>query len=103
MWSFRWLYHWKVLCFKFIVEESGISMAAGPTCLAVIVGYSYVRRLGVFAVDNNISNLRLDREQFSVEIRGKGGLCLQHLHHDATIVQFQQAPDIRFFFTNRRK
>lgn len=55
-----------------------------------------MRRLGVNAVDNNIPNLRLDREQFSVEIRGKGGLCLKHLHHDATIVQFQQAPDICF-------
>lgn len=41
-----------------------------------------MRRLGVYAVDNNIPNLRLDREQFSVEIRGKGGLCLKHLHHE---------------------
>lgn len=55
-----------------------------------------MRRLGVYAVDNNIPNLRLDREQFSVEIRGKGVLCLKHLHHDATIVQSQQAPDICF-------
>lgn len=55
-----------------------------------------MRRLGVYAVDNNIPNLRLDREQFSVEIRGKGVLCLKHLHHDATIVQSKQAPDICF-------
>lgn len=68
----------------------------GGSCLAVIVGHSYVRQLWVYAVDNNIPNLRLDREQFSVEIRGKGGLCLKHLHHDATIVQFQQALAICF-------
>lgn len=91
LWSSRWLYHWKVLCLKFIAEESGIIMAADPICLAVIVGHSYVRRLGVYAVDSNIPKL-----QFSVEIRGKGDLCLKHLHHDATIVQLKQAPDICF-------
>lgn len=67
-------------------------MAADPISLAVIVGHSYVRRLGVYAVDSNIPKL-----QFSVEIRGKGDLCLKHLHHDATIVQFKQAPDMFFY------
>lgn len=67
-------------------------MAADPICLAVIVGHSYVRRLGVYAVDSNIPKL-----QFSVEIRGKGDLCLKHLHHDAKIVQFKQAPDMFFY------
>lgn len=41
----------------------------GSNILAVTVGHSYVRRLGVYAVNNNTPNLRLDREQFSVEIR----------------------------------
>lgn len=43
----HWLYHWEVLCFKFIVEESGICMVAEPTRLAVVVVHSYVRCLGV--------------------------------------------------------
>lgn len=60
----------------------------GSNMLAVTVGDSYVRRLGVCAVNNNIPNLRLEREQFSMEIGGKGRLCLKHRHHDTTIVQF---------------
>lgn len=66
-------------------------MAGDPTCSAVLVGHVFVRRLGVYAVEHKILNLRLDIKQFPVELRGKGGLCLKY---DANIVQFQKIPDI---------
>lgn len=50
-----------------------------------------------YAIKNSIPNLCVDREEFFVEIQGKGTLCLKHLHRDATIMQIQQAPGICFY------
>lgn len=71
-------------------------MAADQTISVAIVGHSYVRRLKVYAAQQNIPNLRLDTDKFFVSIRGKGGLCLRHLRSDANIVHFVNVPDICF-------
>ncbi|XP_062610398.1 uncharacterized protein LOC134272161, partial [Saccostrea cucullata] len=71
-------------------------MAADQTISVAIVGHSYVRRLKVYAAQQNIPYLRLDTDKFFVSIRGKGGLCLRHLRSDANIVHFVNVPDICF-------
>ena len=67
------------------------------TVRVAIVGHSFIRRLGEFMDKNNIVNFNLDKEVFSICIRGRGGLRVTHLARDPSLLSFPaNTPDICF-------
>lgn len=62
-----------------------------------VIGHSYIRRLGRFIGDNpEYANLRLNENEFSVLIRGQGGLTVRGLAASKSLCSFSRPPDICF-------
>lgn len=69
---------------------------ADSSVRVAVIGHSFIRRLRDFTDRNGIRNLNLDSQFYSVSLRGQGGLRLDQLSYDASILRFDSTPEICF-------
>jgi hypothetical protein len=63
----------------------------------VILGHSFIRRLKDFVnSDNDFHNLRLNKNEFNIQMRGIGGLTMRRLVCAPELYRFENTPHICF-------